>query len=129
MDAFSIWQALLTFLLAFVPWMMPNLSVYEKIIIVLVILLVSCSLYCLRLYRQNKRLTEENNTLSEKHKALARRFDEKRAQIEIFNAYLNSIEHLIITTVQTTKQDRLTVLYDCFLKIKNDLISSGKKGA
>ena len=126
MDAFSRWQSAFTFILAVAPWFLPDIAILWKIIIVLLVLLISCSLYCLRLQKRVLELNKEHDRIKSNHQALSRRFDEKRADINQYEQCLNSIEYLIVSTVQTTKQDRLTVLYDSFLKIKAELISNGK---
>lgn len=126
MDAFSYWQSAVTFLLAITPWFFPDVEILWKIIIVLLVLLISCSLYCLRLRKRVSELNKEHDEVKTKHQALSRRFDEKRAVISRYEQCLNSIEYLIVSTIQTTKQDRLTVLYESFLKIKAELVSDGK---
>ena len=50
-----------------------------------------------------------------------------RAKKSLMNA-INSIEYLIMCTVQTSKQDRLNVLYNGFLAIKNELLQGKVDG-
>lgn len=118
MDAFSAWQGALTFVFFFVAWFMPNIKWYWKAIFSLIVLLVSCGLFCLRLYKKILRLKNERDEIGNKHRALAKRFDEKRNEINRYSAAFASIDYLISVAVQTTKQDRVVVLYQRFLDIK-----------
>ena len=122
MDISSLWQVILTFLLAAFPWLLPNIAVSHKVIIVLSILLVSFAFYCIRLWGKIKSLTKQNNEINNNHQALARRFEQKRIDLNRYENAINSIEYLIMCTVQTSKQDRLNVLYNGFLAIKNELL-------
>lgn len=128
MDSFDKWHIALTSASVVIPWFLPSISIQWKISIVLLALLVSCAFYCRRLCKEIAGLRETCDQLSGKHKALAKRYDKRRTDILRYEACFFSIERLIISTMQTTRQDRLMILYESFLKIKAELIPEDKEG-
>lgn len=121
MDAFERWQYLLTFLLAAVPWFFPTIALSTKIIILLVVFLISLFLYVLRLQKKIKTIDREAKEIAERHQALAQQFNEKRGELELYSHAFESAEYLITCAMQSTKNERLVILYDSFMRMKASL--------
>lgn len=126
MDAFDQWQSILTVLLAAVPWMFPNLAAHWKIVILLLVLLISAILYCVRLARKNKNLCEKYKEIQANHRALSERFTAKCSDVKRYEDMLLSIELLVTATLQSDSNERLRTLYDGFLAIKKNLLNTGR---
>lgn len=121
MDAFERWQYLLTFLLAAVPWFFPTIALSAKIIILLVVFLISLFLYVLQLQKKIKTIDKEAKEIKERHQALAQQFNEKRSELELYSHAFESAESLIICAMQSTRNERLVILYDSFMRMKASL--------
>ena len=121
MDIFSAWQSIFTIGLAIIPWFFPNISMQSKIIVVLSVLLVSCFLYSVRLNQKLNKQSEKYNEIQNNHKALAKRFDEKKKEVERYQSGFASVEYMLNVTIQSNRQDRLVVMQNSFLAIKENL--------
>lgn len=121
MDAFEQWQGILTVLLAFAPWLFPDVPNTTKIIFLLSVLLISLSLYVLRLQKKIKAIDREAKEIAERHQALAQQFSEKRGELELYSHAFESAEYLITCAMQSSKNERLVILYDSFMRMKASL--------
>ncbi len=118
MDIISKWQYALTFLLSVTPWLLPNLGVHYKIIVVLSLLLISSILFCFRLTKKIRTMQKQLDETNAKHNAVALRFDKKRKALEEYRTSFLSIEYLLTSTIQSSNKRKLEILYEYFLKIK-----------
>lgn len=121
MDAYDAWQSAATVILAVAPWFLPDLDNKWKAIIVLALLLVSALGYCLRLQKKIKALDLELAKVKENRDALVPLFEEKRDRLDSYINEFDRFEMMLLSALQSTKQDRFKVLYEAFLLIKSNL--------
>lgn len=121
MDAYDAWQSAATVILAVAPWFLPDLDNKWKAIIVLTLLLVSALGYCLRLQKKIKALDLELAKVKENRDALVPLFEEKRDRLDSYINEFDRFEMMLLSALQSTKQDRFKVLYEAFLLIKSNL--------
>lgn len=121
MDAYDAWQSAATIILAVAPWFLPDLDNKWKAIIVLTLLLVSALGYCLRLQKKIKALDLELAKVKENRDALVPLFEEKRDRLDSYINEFDRFEMMLLSALQSTKQDRFKVLYEAFLLIKSNL--------
>lgn len=121
MDAYDAWQSAATIILAVAPWFLPDLDNKWKAIIVLALLLVSALGYCLRLQKKIKALDLELIKVKENRDALVPLFEEKRDRLDSYINEFDRFEMMLLSALQSTKQDRFKVLYEAFLLIKSNL--------
>lgn len=121
MDAYDAWQSAATVILAVAPWFLPDLDNKWKAIIVLALLLISALGYCLRLQKKIKALDLELAKVKENRDALVPLFEEKRDRLDSYINEFDRFEMMLLSALQSTKQDRFKVLYEAFLLIKSNL--------
>jgi len=120
-DAYDAWQSAATVILAVAPWFLPDLDNKWKAIIVLALLLISALGYCLRLQKKIKALDLELAKVKENRDALVPLFEEKRDRLDSYINEFDRFEMMLLSALQSTKQDRFKVLYEAFLLIKSNL--------
>jgi len=137
MNAFILPQAIITFLLAFVPWLIPDCQWYIKTIIVLVILLFSIASSWLRLYfklrdsnKNLESLNKEKQEIAAKHNALSVQFNEKIEKEKRYRKFIASLTLAFMIALEKEDRPKIEHIYRVFLleqeRLKDGGASDGK---
>lgn len=125
MNVLSIAQGLLTIALSVIPWLLPNLAWYWKIIIVLLITIASLSIYCLRLFREVNKIKHELDKTAQHHNALSIQFDEKVKQERRYMRAFQNLSLILHLACQNTKEAKFKDIYEAFLNAQNEINNGG----
>lgn len=127
MDSFDIGQLIITIAFCAAPWMFPDLPRTHQIIFFLVVISISVLVAFFKLRKKYSELESSFKNVSEKHQALVQQFEEKQAEISRYRDAFLAVESLILTTAQSSKQDRLATMASFFEKIKLGLVARGRE--
>lgn len=137
MNAFDIVQAIITILLALVPWLISDCQWYIKAIIALAILLLSVIVSWLRLYvklrNSTKSLKASNKKRQEieiKHNALSIQFSEKIEKEQKYRKFIKSMTFAFLIALETEDKLKIENVYRIFLleqeRLEDGGVSDGK---
>lgn len=118
-----------SFVLAVLPWLFPGCAWYWKVIITLCILLLTLSIYCLRLMKKLKYSENEKKDIQDRHQALALQFDQKVEDIKQYRKVFSDLRLLLHLALQNTKQAKLEDIYRAFIIAQQELNDGGNNDA
>ena len=123
------WQNLIqlgiTLALAFLPWLFPNWAWYAKLIVLLLVVIVSITVSCLRLQAKLSDLSKKMEYISERHIALATQFDEKIRLEKNFRSIFANLSIMLHVAIQSTDKAKLDDIYHAFLLAQATLNEGG----
>lgn len=125
MDIFDAAQGAITFALAVIPWLFPDSPWHGKVIAVLLIIVVSIFVYCIRLSRKLKAAELELNEVRKRHTALSVQFDEKTEREKRYRRAFQNLNLMLHLAGQNTKAAKFSDIYQAFLVAQNDINSGG----
>ncbi len=122
MGAFDITQAVITFLLAFVPWFMPDCKWHIKAIIALTVLLFSVVISWLRIYfklrdsnKSLESLNKEKQEIAAKHNALSAQFTEKVEKEQRYRKFILSMSLAFMIAIEKEDGPKIEHIYRVLL--------------
>lgn len=124
MDTAAI-QWIISIVLGIIPWIVPDLPWYWKIIITLGIALLSLSISWFRLSKNLKEAQQAQQDIKNKHEALATQFDEKKAILQKYRHALTEFNLILHLALQNTKEAKLEDIYRAYLIALNELTDGG----
>ena len=126
MDTAAI-QWIISIVLGVIPWIVPDLPWYWKIIITLGIALLSLSISWLRLSKNLKEAQEAQQDIKNKHEALAAQFDEKNVILSKYRRVLSEFSLILHLALQNTKEAKLEDIYRAYLVALDELTDGGNR--
>lgn len=114
-------QGLVTLALAILPWLLPDLPWYGKVIFALLIVIVSISIYCVRLAVRVKTVERELRDIQKRHNALAIQFDEKVMRESRYRRALKNLSLMLHFACQNTKTAKFKDIYEAFLIAQSEI--------
>ena len=124
MDTATI-QWIISIILGVIPWIVPDLPWYWKIIITLVIALFSLTVSWFRLNQKLKDFQKAQQELATKHNALAAQFDQKNLILKRFQHLATTMEHLLQLDLLNEDKAKIQLIYRAYLETKRALIDGG----
>ncbi len=124
MDTATI-QWIISIILGVIPWIVPDLPWYWKIIITLVIALFSLTVSWFRLNQKLKDFQKAQQELATKHNALAAQFDQKNLILQRFQHLATTMEHLLQLALLNEDKAKIQLIYRAYLETKRALIDGG----
>ena len=126
MDTAAI-QWIISIILGVIPWIVPDLPWYWKIIITLGIALLSLSISWFRLSQNLKESQRAQKDLRNKHEALAAQFDEKSIILNKYRRVLSEFSLILHLALQNTKEAKLEDIYRAYLVALDELTDGGNR--
>ena len=126
MDTATI-QWIISIVLGIIPWIVPDLPWYWKIIITLGIALISLIISWFQLNGKLKESQKVQQELAIKHNALASQFDQKNLILQKFQALAATMEQLLQIALLNEDKDKIQLIYQIYLETKRKLIDGGNR--
>lgn len=126
MDTAAI-QWIISIVLGIIPWIVPDLPWYWKIIITLGIALLSLSISWFRLSQNLKESQQVQKDLEKKHKALASQFEDKNVILSKYCRALRQLSLILHLALQNTKEAKLEDIYRAYLIALEELTDGGNR--
>lgn len=114
-------QGLITLALSVLSWFLPNLPWYGKVIAVLLIIVTSIAVYCIRLSVKMKATERELEEIKQRHNALAVQFDEKVIRESRYRRAFQNLSLMLHFACQNTKTAKFKDIYEAFLIAQNEI--------
>lgn len=125
MDTAAI-QWIISIILGIIPWILPNLPWYGKVIFSLVIALLSLAISWFQLNQKLKEAQRKEQELDTKHKALANQFDQKNLVLRRFQHLTETMETFLQIALLNEDKAKIDLIYRAYLTAKRELIDGGE---
>lgn len=124
MDNLNV-KDIVPFALAVIPWLFPDLSFCNKVILTLCIVIISLLVYCSKLAKTARSAEESHRETESRHKALATQFDQKTRELNRYKSAFSDLGLMLHLAMQNTKQAKFEDIYRAFLIAQKELIDGG----